>query len=165
MAEYRLKSNGEVKTESQLRSDNKNMSFPKTWNNNVYEALGVDPVFITPSPTPSADHKLVVRDGVVQDSKGNWVEAWKEIEMFTEYTDDNGDTITVETQKTAYDTQKKNELAKTERAIRDNLLAETDYYALSDVTMSTAMTTYRQALRDIPQQTNFPTIIDCPTKP
>ena len=30
-------------------------------------------------------------------------------------------------------------------------LQETDFYALSDVTMSDAMSTYRQALRDIPQ--------------
>ena len=32
---------------------------------------------------------------------------------------------------------------------RDKLLVETDYLALGDVTMSDAMTTYRQALRDI----------------
>ena len=36
------------------------------------------------------------------------------------------------------------------RARRNRLLAETDYYALSDVTMSEDMTTYRQALRDLP---------------
>ena len=35
------------------------------------------------------------------------------------------------------------------RARRNRLLAETDYYALSDVTMSEDMTTYRQALRDL----------------
>ena len=32
---------------------------------------------------------------------------------------------------------------------RNNLLAETDYLALSDNTMSEAMTNYRQELRDI----------------
>jgi len=32
---------------------------------------------------------------------------------------------------------------------RNNLLKETDWMANSDVTMSEAMTTYRQALRDI----------------
>ena len=36
------------------------------------------------------------------------------------------------------------------RSKRNNLLAETDFYALSDVTMSEDMTTYRQALRDLP---------------
>jgi len=35
------------------------------------------------------------------------------------------------------------------RKTRNNLLKETDYYALSDVTMSEEMTTYRQELRDI----------------
>ena len=36
------------------------------------------------------------------------------------------------------------------RARRNRLLAETDFYALSDVTMSEDMTNYRQALRDLP---------------
>ena len=36
------------------------------------------------------------------------------------------------------------------RETRNNLLKETDFYALSDVTMSEDMTTYRQALRDLP---------------
>lgn len=58
-----------------------------------------------------------------------------------------------------------NRLAAEERKKRDELLAETDHYALSDVTMSDAMATYRQALRDVPQQTDFPTSITWPTKP
>jgi hypothetical protein len=36
------------------------------------------------------------------------------------------------------------------RQTRNNLLAETDFYALSDVTISEDMETYRQALRDLP---------------
>ena len=36
------------------------------------------------------------------------------------------------------------------RVKRNNLLAETDFYALSDVTMSEDMTTYRQDLRNLP---------------
>ena len=51
------------------------------------------------------------------------------------------------------------------RAERDRLLAETDYLALSDNTMSAAMTTYRQALRDITDQAGFPTSVNWPTKP
>ena len=54
------------------------------------------------------------------------------------------------------------------RKQRDLLLAETDFYALGDVTMSENMKTYRQALRDITTQT--PTDINLsninwPTKP
>lgn len=36
------------------------------------------------------------------------------------------------------------------RIERNQKLAETDFYALSDVTMSSEMTTYRKALRDLP---------------
>lgn len=39
------------------------------------------------------------------------------------------------------------------RRQRNAKLAETDFYALSDVTMTDAMSTYRQALRDITTQT------------
>ena len=35
------------------------------------------------------------------------------------------------------------------RSIRNNFLTETDFYANSDVTMSDAIKTYRQALRDL----------------
>ena len=40
------------------------------------------------------------------------------------------------------------------RRQRDAKLAETDFYALGDVTMSDEMKTYRQALRDLPAHSN-----------
>ena len=40
------------------------------------------------------------------------------------------------------------------RRQRDAKLIETDWYALSDVTMSDEMKTYRQALRDLPAHSN-----------
>ena len=54
------------------------------------------------------------------------------------------------------------------RSRRDALLAETDFYALSDVTMSDDMKTYRQELRDLPEGKD--TVAKCddatfPTKP
>ena len=54
------------------------------------------------------------------------------------------------------------------RRQRDILLAETDFYALGDVTMSDSIKTYRQALRDITSQTptdNELSNINWPTKP
>ena len=54
------------------------------------------------------------------------------------------------------------------REQRDRLLAETDFYALSDVTMSSAMTTYRQDLRDLPSGKTTKAHVDgatWPTKP
>ena len=51
------------------------------------------------------------------------------------------------------------------RIRRNQLLAETDIYGLSDVTMSDAMKTYRQALRDLPANTADPSNPTYPTKP
>jgi len=46
--------------------------------------------------------------------------------------------------------------AKEMRKKRDELISATDYFALTDVTMDAAMTTYRQALRDISTHKNWP---------
>ena len=55
--------------------------------------------------------------------------------------------------------------AKEVRYERDALIAATDYYALTDVTMNAEVTTYRQALRDISSQAGFPNTITWPTAP
>jgi hypothetical protein len=54
------------------------------------------------------------------------------------------------------------------RQKRNSLLTATDYLALSDNTLTTAMTTYRTALRNLPN--GLTTVADCedvtwPTKP
>ena len=54
------------------------------------------------------------------------------------------------------------------RQDRNRLLAETDFYALSDVTMSAEMATYRQDLRDLPAGKTTKAHVDAatwPTKP
>lgn len=51
------------------------------------------------------------------------------------------------------------------RAKRNELLAETDYLALSDATLSEDMRTYRQALRDLPDNTSDPANPTWPVKP
>ena len=56
------------------------------------------------------------------------------------------------------------ELMREVRGTRDDLLKETDWYALSDVTMSSDMTTYREALRDLPANVDLTNIV-YPTKP
>ena len=62
---------------------------------------------------------------------------------------------------TAYQTAEK---WKDVRSKRNRLLAETDYFALKDNTLSADMKTYRQALRDVPKQTD-PDNITWPSKP
>tara|TARA_Y100000296_G_C5092028_1_gene215359 strand:+ start:369 stop:659 length:291 start_codon:yes stop_codon:yes gene_type:complete len=54
------------------------------------------------------------------------------------------------------------------RRERDQKLQETDYFALSDVSMSDEMTAYRKALRDLPASYNNSTVvgdITWPSKP
>ena len=113
MSEYRIRSTGEVKSQGQIRSDNPNTSLPKVWTEATCESLGIDPVLASPQPTPSGDYKIVVRDGVEQDSDDNWVYAWTERDMLTEYsedvTDEEGVTttnvVTVQDQIDAYEAQ------------------------------------------------------------
>jgi len=56
-------------------------------------------------------------------------------------------------------------LSEEMRTERNTLLTETDWWAVSDRTMTQAETDYRQALRDVPQQDGFPINITWPTKP
>lgn len=55
------------------------------------------------------------------------------------------------------------------RERRDALLAECDWTQLGDVDLSSGsksnFATYRQALRDVPQQSGFPDTINWPTRP
>lgn len=167
MSEYRVRATGEVKSQGQIRRDNPNISLPRVWNSNVCEALGIDPVFAAPKPNTTGDYKTVVRNGVVQDANNNWVYAWTERDMFSEYTDEDNVVHTKAEQETSYQTKLDDEEAERVRTERDRKLAETDFYGLSDVTMSAEMTAYRQALRDITTHTNFPYLEeeDWPTKP
>ena len=61
------------------------------------------------------------------------------------------------------------ELAESARAQRDALIAETDYLMASDYPLTDEkreeLKTYRQALRDVPEQEGFPTTIVWPEKP
>ena len=57
------------------------------------------------------------------------------------------------------------EQLKALRTGRNQLLAETDYLALSDQTMTAEMQAYRQALRDLPANTEDPANPVWPTKP
>lgn len=162
---------GTPKTKVQLINENKHMSLPSSWTNATLEALGVARVTKTTAPDVG-EWQVAVKDGVEQ-VDGVWREKWVTQEMFTEYTEEVTDeegvtttvTHTVQDQKDAKVAADNAALEATERARRDTLLKETDHFALSDVTMSAEMTAYRQALRDVPQQTDFPGTITWPAKP
>ena len=165
MSEYRERTTGEVKTQGQWRAAFPNMSLPKVWTSNVCDAMNIDPVLASPAATTTA-YQTSVRDGVEQDANGNWVEKYVARDMFADTTED-GVTTTKAEHEAAYQATLDARTAEGHRATRDAKLAETDFYALSDVTMSSEMTTYRQALRDLPDHSNWPNLEedDWPTKP
>jgi hypothetical protein len=99
-----------------------------------------------------------VRDGVEQDADGNWVKRYVARDMFQDTTDENGDAITKADQETAHQARLDADLSEFNRMERDTLLAATDYFALTDVTMDASMTSYRQALRDITSHSNWPNL-------
>jgi len=79
------------------------------------------------------------------------------------YWDVSGDTPSKDTDQLAADT-----LAGKWAAIRtqrDTLMAQSDWMANSDVTMSDAWKTYRKALRDLPASKSDPDDIVWPTAP
>lgn len=85
-----------------------------------------------------------------------------------------GDVYHVKTEETFNQTLFENEFssytaddAKWEdiRIERNKLLAETDFYALSDMTLTDEMKTYRQQLRDLPTSTSNPNDVVYPEKP
>lgn len=154
---------GQPKTKVQLIEENKNVSLPTYWTDNTLRGLGVKAVAKVDPPAVNS-YQDAVLDGIEQ-VDGVWREKWVVQSKFTEYTNSEGVVQTVEAQQSAYDARETEALALKERAKRDALIAETDFYALSDVTMSAEMATYRQALRDISSQEGFPNSITWPTKP
>ena len=91
-----------------------------------------------------SDDKRAVVDDTPSYADGNWSLGWSV--------------------KSKTDDEKFSDEASKRRE-RDELLKNTDHYALTDRTLSEEMETYRQALRDFPEQSGFPDNITWPTKP
>lgn len=151
---YRVRLTGDIKTKSEIKKLNPNISLPKTWGLSVYEALGIDPIYDTNTPEPSSDDKEVIRNGVEQNDEGNWVYAYTEV---NKYASEKEKTTALEAAERAK--------AQGIRNKRNNLLAKTDWRACSDLTLSTEWTNYRQALRDVPAQDGFPYTVTWPDEP
>jgi len=169
MSEYRNRTSGAVNTQGEIRRSMPNTSLPRVWTADICEFLGIDPVLAAPAPTPSGEYKSVSRNGVVQDANGNWVQAYVERDMFADYVDEDGVTVTKVSQEEAYTATKDAEAATAARATRDGLIASCDWMAIKafegGTGVATEWATYRQALRDVSAQEGFPNNITWPEKP
>ena len=85
--------------------------------------------------------------------------------LATDHTGEVGDTWNGSSYNKPASTLTDEEKWQVVRSERDICLQKTDYLALSDNTMSDAMRTYRQQLRDLPSTQSNPDDIVFPTKP
>lgn len=131
-----------------LRRDNPNTSFPKSLSSEMLASYGVYEVKTPPAPDHDPETHFVEYAPVPSFADGSWVYVPSVRPLSSE--------------QIAERTERKSAEA---RARRSGLLAETDWAALSDVTMSPEMAAYRQALRDITAQPGFPNTVTWPAKP
>ena len=162
MGEYRNRTTGVVMTQGQIRAANPNMSLPRVWKAATLDALDLDPVLKSPAATVG-DYQVSVRDGVVQDANGNWVENYVARDMFQDTTED-GVTTTKAEHEAAYQAKLDASTAEGHRTTRNKLLADSDWTQMNDSPLTnedkTAWATYRQELRDMSDLASWPNIAD-----
>jgi hypothetical protein len=162
----------------QLRRDNPNVSFPRNIPVEIMRRYGMRPVTTEAMPdydpltqkvvtatTPTRNVVRLMTEEDATDPVTNEVNA--DLVGTPIYGNDWVLTRTV-VDLTADEIAEQDAMtAEANRKKRNALIAETDYFALTDVTMDAAMTSYRQALRDITTHSNWPNLADedWPVKP
>ena len=119
--------------------------------------LGITEWVLRGEPTTEAEFNEMFRKVTGSDDNGSAIESSNPSDFGTTWS-------AVSAKKTELVNAEPMRLLREERNRR---LAETDWMAGSDVTMSSAWTTYRQALRDVPAQDGVTGLDDVtwPTKP
>jgi len=134
----------------QLRRDNPNTSFPRQISDELLAEYGVYSVTVEDQPSFTDRTETIAQNAKPTGSGSTWKLGW------------------TKTTKTAEETKEYDDgMAASNRNTRNALLAATDFWGMSDMTMSSNMKTYRQALRDMPSHSNWPNLADSdwPTKP
>jgi len=126
-------------TVGDLRRDNPNTSFPRVIPTDTLEEYGL--VVVQKTPQPDFDqltHRVKETTPVLE--SGVWKQVWT-----TEAYPDADQRV---------------------RQHRDKLLTKSDWTQLPDAPVdASAWSTYRQALRDVPQQADFPADVTWPEEP
>tara|TARA_R100000951_G_scaffold107742_1_gene103389 strand:- start:45 stop:611 length:567 start_codon:yes stop_codon:yes gene_type:complete len=164
----------------QLRKDNSNVSFPKNITQGIMQRYGMVGVLEGPKPGTTA-YQTVQRNALptrpvigqyteetapMSDMVGDdiiagyWMIGYTAVDMFADTTDEDDVVTTKAEHEAAYQATLDAKAAEANRKTRDDLIAATDFYALSDVALSTEMIAYRKALRDITRHANWPNLKD-----
>jgi hypothetical protein len=125
-----------------LREANPNTSWPKKMTPEVYASYGVYVCTADPMPAHDQYSQIAVFDVYYQTADSEWRASYKVEDLPQDIAEANV------------------------RGKRNELLAESDWTQVADAPVDqAAWATYRQALRDIPQQPSFPYGITWPTEP
>ena len=163
--ELRNRATGAITTDSQLRAEFPNTSFPKVLTPEIIDDLGYDPILESPQAVITPPYQYSQRAGI-EEVNGQWFTKYVAGPIFTDYEDEDGNIIPAAQQEAAYRVQKDEEQAKAVCADRNKRLADCDWTQLSDAPVSAApWASYRQALRDISDQSGFPWEIEWPEEP
>jgi hypothetical protein len=133
-------------TLADLKRDNLSTSFPQVISDEIAADFNCFPV--TPTDPPAYDYTVnLERTAVLQSTE--WVEQW------------------ISTPATPEEIQERTDNEANEvRQERDRLLEESDWTQLPDTPVDpAAWTTYRQDLRNVPQQAGFPWNVTWPIPP
>jgi hypothetical protein len=152
---------GQIMYEAEFRTFIKANGGPSwdTTTPEVLEALGADVVFEGPQATGGTVYQYSQADGVEQ-IDGKWYTKHILGPVFTD-----GEKTAAE-QEAEYKTAKDAEQAKSVRTTRGEKLKNSDWTQVADAPVDkAAWATYRQALRDVTQQSGFPWTITWPTQP
>ena len=117
--------------------------------------LGITEWVLRGEPTTEAEFGEMFRKVTGADSNGSAIESSKPSDWGTTWS----------AVKAKADELKAAEPMRLLRAERDRLIAETDWWASSDLTMTAERTAYRQALRDITDSATSLDDVTWPTKP
>jgi hypothetical protein len=131
----------------ELRRDQPNTSFPRNPDDALLAEWNVFPV--RPTDYPQVDHTKNVTEGTPALQNGAWVQVWNITDATAEEVE-----------------QRTEQKAASVRTERNALLAASDWTQLADSAADkAAWATYRQALRDITAQAEFPWGVQWPTQP
>ena len=147
--ELRNQLTGEIISETAFRQMNSNTSFPKVINEATFNDFGYDVILQGPQAPVSGPYQRSIRDGV-EEVNGQW------FTKYVTYTATDADEVAAIDERAAT-------LVRNDRNAR---LAKSDWTQIPDATVDKpAWATYRQLLRDITTQTDFPHTIEWPEEP
>jgi hypothetical protein len=92
-----LRDGKELSTRELVATYYKGVSLPQGYD------FGKENTIVFPSPKPECGElERVIRDGVTTDDNGNTIQAWKVVDMFSDYTNDEGVLVTKAEQEAEY---------------------------------------------------------------